>query len=341
MSETNKKYFLDLGGLQTLWAKMKNVFASKTDVNEQFGTISQNIEVLSNEIDGVETLTLSYAPKIAKNYSAAVALAAELSAGTIIIVGENEVVGEVEYNEGFYIVDTNKTISYIGTSTGSTGDNEIADLRSRISTVENQIIKTGSIVDENNNVLSALTIANNSLLMVVDNTFVANSQSTNALTHRAIAAKFGELEALLTSIPKFNIEVVDSLPTSNISHSTIYLVKNAIETSNNVYAEYIYIQDKGWEKLGEQTITLDNYVTKDFLTETLNTALASYATKADVANAIETTKTEILKTVEDTYLTIENATGTFATEESIIDSITTGAIGNEIAITTEQIEALN
>lgn len=62
----------------------------------------------------------------------------------------------------------------------------------------------------------------------------------------------------LSAIPKFAIQVVTSLPTTNISSTTVYLVNSGSET-NNLYTEYIYVNSE-WEKLGEQKVDLTNYV---------------------------------------------------------------------------------
>ena len=121
MSE-NKKYFLDFNGLQSLWNKMKSTFATNADLlslTGQIGTINTNLSLLENNINSVETLALSYSPKVASNYSAALIYANTAPAGTIIVVGNNETINGVLYSEGFYIVDNNKTIKYIGTSTNT------------------------------------------------------------------------------------------------------------------------------------------------------------------------------------------------------------------------------
>lgn len=340
MAET-KKYFLDLGGLQSLWNKMKETFAAKGDVeaiNSQINTINQNIINLGKDIEDVEALTLSYAPKEAENYSDAISKVETVPAGSIIVVGNDEEVDGVTYKEGFYIVDTDKSLHYVGTTVGGS-DSEIADLRSRIATLEDQIIKAGSIQTADGTSLGGMTIVDNSLIMIYDDHVVANSDSVNALTHRAAAAKFAELEGLISSVPKFKIEVVDELPSDGMSLSTIYLVKNTVEQNNNLYTEYIYLQDKGWEKLGEQTIALDNYVTTEFLTTTINNALKDYAKTADVEGLISTAKSEVLNVVAATYATQDMLSG-FMTEAEIITSIQEGNIGNAITITDEQIEEL-
>lgn len=65
-----------------------------------------------------------------------------------------------------------------------------------------------------------------------------------------------EINALVSAIPKFTISVVTSLPTSNISETTVYLVKSG--TSGDLYTEYIYVNN-AWEVLGSQKVDLTGY----------------------------------------------------------------------------------
>ena len=62
----------------------------------------------------------------------------------------------------------------------------------------------------------------------------------------------------VSAIPKFAIQVVTSLPSTNISTTTVYLLSSGSDT-NNIYTEYIYVNNK-WEKLGEQKVDLTSYV---------------------------------------------------------------------------------
>lgn len=67
-----------------------------------------------------------------------------------------------------------------------------------------------------------------------------------------------EIGNLISAIPKFDIEVVNALPSVDISETTIYLLTNA-GTGTNIYDEYIYV-DNSWEKLGSQNVDLSGYV---------------------------------------------------------------------------------
>lgn len=90
-----------------------------------------------------------------------------------------------------------------------------------------------------------------------------------------------EVNGLISAIPKFAIEVVNSLPTTDISTTTIYLLRNSETTGSDLFEEYIYVNN-AWELLGAQTIDLSNYVT----TSDLNTALANYVTSTSLATTL-------------------------------------------------------
>ena len=70
-----------------------------------------------------------------------------------------------------------------------------------------------------------------------------------------------EVNNLVDTIPKFAIEVVTTLPTTQISTSTIYLIKTSETETGNLYTEYIYVNGN-WEILGIQKLDLTNYYTK-------------------------------------------------------------------------------
>lgn len=83
-----------------------------------------------------------------------------------------------------------------------------------------------------------------------------------------------EVDGKVSSIPKFAISVVTELPTSDISTTTIYLLKTGSET-NNLYTEYIYVNSK-WETLGTQKMDMSDYLTK-------TDASTTYLTKTDAS----------------------------------------------------------
>ncbi len=88
-----------------------------------------------------------------------------------------------------------------------------------------------------------------------------------------------EVNALVSAIPKFTISVVASLPTSDISETTVYLVKSG--SDSDLYTEYIYVGG-AWEILGSQKVDLTGYATEMWV----NTKLADYLPAAQLQTAI-------------------------------------------------------
>lgn len=86
-----------------------------------------------------------------------------------------------------------------------------------------------------------------------------------------------EINNLISTIPIFSIEVVQELPTTEISATTVYLVPSNSETED-IYKEYIYVNND-WELLGIQKTDLSNYYNK---TET-NTLLNAKANTNDLS----------------------------------------------------------
>lgn len=85
-----------------------------------------------------------------------------------------------------------------------------------------------------------------------------------------------EIDGKISAIPKFSVKVVTSLPTSNISDTTVYLVKDST-VGGGLYTEYIRVNG-AWEELGSQTLDLSGYVTDDELEDAINDALSDYLT---------------------------------------------------------------
>lgn len=128
------------------------------------------------------------------------------------------------------------------------------------------------------------TATQTALDLKADLTDIANfiTKSVKDLTYyynkTEIDGKITTINNNISKIPKFAIEVVENLPTSNISPTTIYIKKTSTTEQGNLYTEYIYVNDV-WEELGTQTLDLSGYTT----TEALNTALAEYTKTENLA----------------------------------------------------------
>lgn len=71
-----------------------------------------------------------------------------------------------------------------------------------------------------------------------------------------------DLSQEISKIPKFGIKVVETLPTQNISTTTVYLVPDTDGSGTDLYTEYIYVDGK-WEQLGKAKVDLSKMVTTD------------------------------------------------------------------------------
>ena len=67
------------------------------------------------------------------------------------------------------------------------------------------------------------------------------------------------VDDLISAISTLDIQVVQTLPTQDISTTTIYFVPKATATTQDVYDEYIYVSNN-WEHIGSTQVDLTNYV---------------------------------------------------------------------------------
>jgi hypothetical protein len=66
------------------------------------------------------------------------------------------------------------------------------------------------------------------------------------------------VDSMVSTIPQFEIAVVETLPTEDISGTVVYLLKPTSEDADNFYDEYIYVNNT-WELLGSARLDLTNY----------------------------------------------------------------------------------
>lgn len=326
-----KKFFLDWEGLKTLWSKINATFANKDVVESKFeavdsrlNTVAGKFETFQGDVlerfDGVDDLMNSFMPREYPTYTDAVKGSNMLAPGTVIKIEQDspllddagEPVDEKIYAAGFYIVmdPENGVIEKVSTASGAGVGNNIEELAASLEKLSAAAVTKVVISDEAGNQLSEVQKVNNTLIFKYDDELVVNSESVNALTHRAIARMFGTLTEQITQIPKFKVSVVDKLPESNISTSTIYLLKSTDESTNNMYAEYIYIvsgTEGKWEKLGEQTLVIDNFATKEYVSQQITIAMQNVVTNDTLNSAVNATKGELLTTVANTYISKEDA----------------------------------
>ena len=130
------------------------------------------------------------------------------------------------------------------------------------------------------------------------------SEASEGISATGLFKKIADLKADITAIPKFKIEVVESLPENNISETTVYLVLEKPDSEGDLYTEYIYVNG-AWENLGKQTVDLSKYSTteqmKTAISTAITTSLTSYYTKEQVNTELD--KKANLTALDDYVLT--------------------------------------
>ena len=126
-----------------------------------------------------------------------------------------------------------------------------------------------------------------------------------------------EVEELISSIPQFQIEVVDSLLIQNPSPTTVYLLLNTTAQTANLYTEYIYVIPKTgepyFEKLGEQTADLSGYYTSsetdNLLSNKVNTNILGAAAFKNTESGISSAQSDNLPTAKAVADYVEDHSG--------------------------------
>lgn len=134
-----------------------------------------------------------------------------------------------------------------------------------------------------------------------------------------------EVNGLVNAISKFSALIVTTLPTSNISTTTIYLVAKTDSEANDYYDEYLYINN-AWEMIGNTKIDLSNYYTKEEITS----LLSAYAKAGDIPTALSQLTNDAGYTDDTTANNIANNTTIIAPKDGETASLFMGSFTDNI-----------
>lgn len=127
-----------------------------------------------------------------------------------------------------------------------------------------------------------------------------------------------EVNGLISQLSSLSVDIVETLPTTDISTTTIYLIN--VSGTNN-YNQWMYINNT-WSNIGSTSVDLTNYYTK---TQT-DTLLADKVDKVSGKGLSTNDFTNAYKSVLDNY-----------TVDSTLDSTSTNPIQN--AVVTQALDA--
>jgi len=123
-------------------------------------------------------------------------------------------------------------------------------------------------IDANKNV--DITVPTKTSDITNDSNFITNA--VNDLTNyykKTETYTQTEVNNLISAISSLRIEIVQTLPVSDISTTTIYFVPKTTSETNNVYDEYVYV-NSAWELIGSTEIDLSDYVKESDLVAITN-----------------------------------------------------------------------
>lgn len=141
---------------------------------------------------------------------------------------------------------------------------------------------------------------------------------TNYYTKTQIDGTVTDLENKISAIPKFSIKVVDNLPTTNISATTVYLVKSTTTSTNDLYNEYIYVGGT-WERIGAQTLDLTGYATQEWVGEQIADFLTEEQVNALITASLATVKNDV-KTLTESVDTLNERVDTLTAKDRELES---------------------
>ena len=119
--------------------------------------------------------------------------------------------------------------------------------------------------------------------------------------------------AIINMAKSINMKVVSTLPTTNISSNTIYLRPRSSGSSENIYDEFIYVNNS-WESIGSTSVDLTNYLTKSQLLTTTGTSTTNTMTQKAISEAIGNTLKRVIGTTQNPIVITNLTTGYYIIE---------------------------
>ena len=160
-----------------------------------------------------------------------------------------------EINGGDVIVHTYEGDIVLGTDDGEVPTVEVQQVRTGLVTVPEDIFEIKSKYG--------------TFKVYLDDKYVAFDDTNGREVLSLASQKY--VNDLINSLTTLDIKVVTSLPTSDISTTTIYLIPVSADDTN-IYEEYIYVNEK-WELIGTTKVDLSDYAKKTYVDESISNAI--------------------------------------------------------------------
>lgn len=276
--------FLNLTGLSYYHSKLENEFASQTD----FDTLEDKVDDIiaeGGEPNVIESISVNGTPQTITNKNVdlpAIYTQAQIEgfAGDVIddsiadtattsVASKGYVdtnggkIDSISVNGTPQTIDANKNVDLsVASLTKSSNTYTIAEGQESLAITVNSTSGSEAVSVGGVSVALASDIPTKVSDLTNDSGFITNTVNnlTNYYTKSETYTK-SEVDAAIGAITSLNLEVVQTLPTQDISQTTIYLVPKSTAQTNNTYDEYINTTGTtaGWELIGSTDIDLSNY----------------------------------------------------------------------------------
>ena len=135
-------------------------------------------------------------------------------------------------------------------------DGQVLKYNQTTSKWENQVDAGGAIIDDTTTSSSTVWSSSKVNTEITSKTEIDDTSTTVSNTWSA-----SKISNVIAALALVDFSVVQTLPIQDISTHTIYLVPKSTAQTDDVYDEYIYINND-WEHIGSTTVDLSNYYTK-------------------------------------------------------------------------------
>ena len=323
-----KDTYLNKEGLEYYHQKVKREFATKQELNQGLAQKQDNL-TSANAGEGIN---------IVRDQSGKVIISGTHAApvwGSIVgdITDQTDLIEYVDQNGGKIdsisvngveqVIDQNKNVDITIPTKLSDFSNDVGFITNTVNNLVNYTktadLASVAITGNYSDLLNTPTIPTKTSDLTNDSGFISSIPS-EYITETELSTALddyytktetytkSEVNDLIGAISTIDIQVVNTLPTQDISTTTIYLVPAETSEDNNYYDEYIYVNNS-WELIGTTKVDLSDYYTKsevnnlisDFVTDTeMSTALSSKQDTLTAGANIDITN-DVISAVDTTY----------------------------------------
>lgn len=294
-------------------------------------TLKSFLDVMEQRMDSIIQTTVSYDINTPKQAGvAATGVSTSVSRGDHVHPEQEHITGNAATSTKW------KTPIHVGFSGGLVTKSVIDLDGSKDITFETELIEASALIRGGVKIDGVSIKINNQgqiyavmPINLIDDSMVSNSKTYSSTKILSLISNSGfitnavetlinyynktEINTLLSNLSSINMKVVLTLPATNISSNTIYLRPKSSGSSENIYDEFVYINNS-WENIGSTSVDLSNYLTKSQLLTTTGTSTNNTMTQKAISEAIGNTLKRVVGTTQNPIIITSLSTGYYIIE---------------------------